>query len=296
MHVPLVAVATEDRWCYPCDPRFVLAETGVDGDAAALVRRYLAAFGPATVADAQEFSGVPGLRAAFASLRGELVTFADEAGRELFDLPDAPRPGAAADAPVRFLPEFDSLVLAHADRGRVIDDADRGRLTTKNLRVNATVLHDGRVCATWSLARRGRRAMLVVAPFRRLRAAALAAIEHEAEAVARAAEPDAADVRVEIAAACTAAATAVRRRSAAPDRVSSRRPAAAGPGRGRRVRPRLGSRPASALASCRSRGRRTLEPAPARSTSVPRYRASNHLSSEIGFRCIRAALPDGSGG
>jgi hypothetical protein len=172
MHVPVVAVPSEDRWCFPREPRVRLAEM-TDGACASatpdeLVRRYLAAFGPASVADAQEWSGMPGLRATFESLRSELACFADERGRELFDLPTAPRPPAETAAPVRFLPDFDNLMLAHADRSRVVADEHRPRVTTKNLRVNATVLHDGRVCATWSLQRRARTATLGVAPFARL--------------------------------------------------------------------------------------------------------------------------------
>ena len=65
------------------------------------------------------------------------------AGRELFDLPDAPRPGADVEAPVRYLPEFDNLVLAYDDRTRVIADEHRPLVTTKNLRVRATFLVDG---------------------------------------------------------------------------------------------------------------------------------------------------------
>jgi hypothetical protein len=200
MHVPLVAVATDDAWCFARDPRLAPAPPGGGPpDVAALVRRYLAAFGPATVADAQAWSGVPGLAATFESLRGELECFADERGRELFDLPGAPRPDPDAPAPVRLLPEFDNLVLAHADRGRLIDERHRPRLTTRNLRVNATVLHDGRVCATWSLSRRGRTATLEVAPFARLPAPSARAVRAEGEALLAAFEPDATGARVVIA-------------------------------------------------------------------------------------------------
>ena len=87
----------------------------------------------------------------FERLGSELARFRDERGRELFDLKDAPRPPADAPAPVRLLPEFDSLMLAHADRTRVIADEHRKSLTTKNLRVRATVLVDGRVAAYWKL-------------------------------------------------------------------------------------------------------------------------------------------------
>ncbi|MEE1740517.1 winged helix DNA-binding domain-containing protein [Streptomyces sp. BE147] len=112
-----------------------------------LVRRYLAAFGPAASADLRAWCGLAGLPAAVAALREELVTFRDERGRELLDLPDAPRPAPDTPAPVRFLPAFDNAILGYHDRGRIIDDAHRG-LSVAGERV---VLVDGRVSATWSV-------------------------------------------------------------------------------------------------------------------------------------------------
>ncbi|MFE2748421.1 winged helix DNA-binding domain-containing protein [Streptomyces scopuliridis] len=113
----------------------------------ALVRRYLAAFGPAASADLRAWCGLAGLPAAVAAIREELVTFRDERGRELLDLPDAPRPDPGTPAPVRFLPAFDNAILGYHDRSRIIDDAHRG-LSVTGARV---VLVDGRVAATWSV-------------------------------------------------------------------------------------------------------------------------------------------------
>ncbi|MBB5936361.1 winged helix DNA-binding domain-containing protein [Streptomyces zagrosensis] len=113
----------------------------------ALVRRYLAAFGPAASADVRAWCGLAGLPTAIAAIRDELVTFRDERGRELLDLPDAPRPDPETPAPVRFLPAFDNAILGYHDRGRIIDDAHRG-LSVAGARV---VLVDGRVAATWSV-------------------------------------------------------------------------------------------------------------------------------------------------
>jgi hypothetical protein len=113
----------------------------------ALVRRYLAAFGPAASADLRAWCGLAGLPAAVAAMRDELVTFRDERGRELLDLPGAPRPDAGVPAPARFLPAFDNAILGYHDRGRIIDDAHRG-LSVAGERV---VLVDGRVAATWTV-------------------------------------------------------------------------------------------------------------------------------------------------
>ncbi|MDW6058317.1 winged helix DNA-binding domain-containing protein [Streptomyces sp. FXJ1.4098] len=123
------------------------AADGSDPVGQALVRRYLAAHGPAASADLRAWCGLAGLPAAVAALREELVTFRDERGRELLDLPDAPRPDPDTPAPVRFLPAFDNAILGYHDRGRIIDDAHRG-LSVAGERV---VLVDGRVTATWGV-------------------------------------------------------------------------------------------------------------------------------------------------
>lgn len=112
-----------------------------------LVLRYLRAFGPATVRDAQQWSGLTRLAETFEALRPELVTFTGEAGKDLFDLPDAPRPDAETSLPVRLLPEFDNILLAHADRRRVIADDRLGVV----IGGRPTVLVDGYVVATWAI-------------------------------------------------------------------------------------------------------------------------------------------------
>ncbi|MFF0251185.1 winged helix DNA-binding domain-containing protein [Micromonospora zamorensis] len=118
---------------------------GADSVGQILVRRYLAAFGPAATADVRAWCGLAGLPAAVAAMRDELVTFRDERGRKLIDLADAPRPDPETPAPVRFLPAFDNAILGYDDRSRIIDDAHR-LLSVAGERV---VLVDGRVAATW---------------------------------------------------------------------------------------------------------------------------------------------------
>ncbi|RSM70748.1 hypothetical protein DMB66_08505 [Actinoplanes sp. ATCC 53533] len=120
---------------------------GSDPVGEALVRRYLAAFGPAATADLRAWCGLAGLPAAVTAVRDELVSFRDERGRELLDLPDAPRPDPDTPAPVRFLPAFDNALLGYDDRSRIVDKAHRG-LSVAGSRV---VLVDGRVAGTWDV-------------------------------------------------------------------------------------------------------------------------------------------------
>jgi hypothetical protein len=132
------------------------------------VLRYLAAYGPATVADIRTWSGLTRLGEAIERLRPRLRTFRDERGRELFDLPDAPRPDPDVPAPPRFLPEYDNVLLSHADRARINDDARPVPLFPGNGAVRGTVLVDGFYRGTWKIVRHGDRATLHVEPFRRV--------------------------------------------------------------------------------------------------------------------------------
>ncbi|WP_320671212.1 winged helix DNA-binding domain-containing protein [Patulibacter defluvii] len=161
-----------------------------------LLRRYLAAFGPAAAADATRWSGLGATRALLEAM-DDLVRYRDEQGRTLFDLPGRPLPAADEPAPTRFLPRFDNLVLAHADATRVVADEHRQGLVTKNGIVAATFLWDGDVAGTWEIERRGARAVLRLLPFGRLPRAARPALREEGTALLRFAEPDAERYAVE---------------------------------------------------------------------------------------------------
>lgn len=126
-----------------------------------LVLGYLGAFGPATVRDVQHWSGLTRLTQVLTGLGDRLVTFRTADGKQLFDLPEAPRPGGDTPAPVRFLPEFDSLLLSHADRTRVMTEDHRRQVFTVNGIIRATVLVDGRVAGMWRMDA----GTLVVSPF-----------------------------------------------------------------------------------------------------------------------------------
>ena len=148
-----------------------------------LVLRYLAAFGPASVADAQSWSGLTRLSEVFDRLRPELRTYVDEgSGRELFDLATIDLPSEDLAVPTRFLPEYDNLLLGHADRNRWISDADRERLLIQEVLTRGSVLWDGRVAAMWKLLKQGKKsAILEIEPITKLPARARTSITAEAD-------------------------------------------------------------------------------------------------------------------
>jgi hypothetical protein len=169
--VPLVQVPPRAVWGAAGQPRHTSAETwlgrSIDPNPSPehLVTRYLAAFGPGTAADVQAWSGLTRMGEVVERLRPRLRTFRDERGRELFDLPDAPRPDPGTPAPVRLVAEFDNLVLSHADRTRVVSDENRQRLYTRNGIFPGTVLVDGFVGGAWRITRSRGSAVLTAEMF-----------------------------------------------------------------------------------------------------------------------------------
>jgi hypothetical protein len=170
--------------------RPLAADASPDG----AVLRYLAAFGPATVADIRTWSWLTGLREVIDRLRPRLVTFRDEAGRELFDLPDAPRPDPATPAPPRFLPEYDNLLLSHDDRGRILPDAAVGRVTGWV----GTFLLDGFLAGLWRIDRTREGAILALELFRALTEGEREELVSEAERMLAFSVDSLSDRRVEI--------------------------------------------------------------------------------------------------
>ncbi|MEV6771684.1 winged helix DNA-binding domain-containing protein [Nocardia sp. NPDC051030] len=142
-----------------------------------MVLRYLAAFGPASVADVQAWSGTTRLAEVLARLRPQLRVFRDDTGRELFDLPDAPLADSNTPAPVRFLPAFDNALQGHRDRSRVISAEDRARIAKVASGGVPMYLVDGFVHGKWALEGETIR----VTPWHPLSAAEEAAVQAEAE-------------------------------------------------------------------------------------------------------------------
>jgi hypothetical protein len=137
-----VVCSTAETWLdRPLDPEVTADD---------LILRYLAAFGPSTVGDMESWSGLTRLREAVDRLRPQLRVFQNDTGKELFDLPRAPRPDPETPAPPRFLPEFDNALLAHDDRSRIIAKDRRGVIIAGH----RTLLVDGFTRATWRIVRK----------------------------------------------------------------------------------------------------------------------------------------------
>ncbi|WP_246101083.1 winged helix DNA-binding domain-containing protein [Streptomyces cyaneus] len=195
--LPLVQVTPRGLWGRSAQVSLTTAEHWLGRPAEpaaspdATVLRYLAAFGPASVKDMQTWSGLTRMRAAFERLRPDLVTFRDESGVELFDLPDAPRPDPETPAPPRFLPEFDNVLLSHADRTRVIPPANRGRTWQANT-VYCPLLVDGFLVGVWRILGDA----LVIEEFTELTKAQRGEVTEEGERMLTVMHPDASyDIR-----------------------------------------------------------------------------------------------------
>jgi hypothetical protein len=189
----LVQVPPRGVWGQGGPPRCMTAETWLGApltehaspasEAASLERlflRYLGAFGPATVADFQAWSGLPGGQAIVERLRGRLRVFADEQGRELFDGARAPLPEPDAPAPPRFLPEYDNVFIGHAARARIVSAEALARMRAGNGFLSPFLV-EGFVSGTWKIARAEERATLELRPMRRLTGAERTAVEEEGE-------------------------------------------------------------------------------------------------------------------
>jgi Winged helix DNA-binding domain len=200
--VPLVQLPPRAVWGRSGQAAHTSAESWLgrplDGSASPehVMHRYLAAFGPATVADAQAWSGLTGLREAVGRLRPQLRTFRDEQGRELFDLPDAPRPDPGTPAPVRLVAEFDNLVLSHSDRTRVISEPDRQRLQRRNGIFPGTVLIDGFVRGMWRVTTARGATLLTVEMFGPVGDGDREAVAAEGERLLEFAAPDSPDAEL----------------------------------------------------------------------------------------------------
>jgi hypothetical protein len=166
--LPTIQVPPRGVWGKGGNPAMSTADlwlgSGLDPSPSidSVVLRYFAAYGPAGVLDVQTWSGLTRLGEVVDRLRPQLRTYKDESnGRELFDLASVELPPADLPVPTRFLPEYDNLLLSHADRNRFIDDTSRGRLIIEERLTRGSVLYDGRVSALWKLVRQGKRSAVI---------------------------------------------------------------------------------------------------------------------------------------
>ncbi len=195
--LPLVQLPPAGFWRERRRPQFVVDPRPLPDpdDAATLVlERYLGAFGPASKRDVAAWAGVAQRDFATAWERLDTVTYRDERGVDLFDLPDQPLPPASTKLPVRFLSRWDQVLLAYANRARIIPpELAPLRLTLSG---DQTVTVDGRVAASWTLERATRRVKVVIEPHVEIRKSALSQVRAEATRTASFAEPEAEQIEV----------------------------------------------------------------------------------------------------
>jgi hypothetical protein len=202
--LPLVQVPPRGIWGSTGPARIANLETwlgrplGAADEPDAWILRYLRAFGPATVADIGTWSWLTNLRPVVERLRPKLRTFHDEHGKELFDVPDGPLPDPGTPAPVRFLPEYDNVLLSHADRTRIVPRGRRIPLPPGNGAVMGTILVNGWLRGTWKIVRQRTTATLEIAPDVEIEAADRLELESEGDALLAfaAADADRRDVRI----------------------------------------------------------------------------------------------------
>jgi hypothetical protein len=197
--LPLVQLPPAGFWADRTRPTFVVDPRPLpppDDAARIALERYLAAFGPASRRDVAAWAGVAQGDLAGAWARVETVSYRDEHGTELHDLPGAPLPPADTSPPVRLLARWDQPLLAYADRERIIPAAVAPLKLT--LSGDQTVTVDGRVAASWKLLRERHAVRVVIEPHVRIRRSARAEIRAEAQRTARFCAPEAARVEVEL--------------------------------------------------------------------------------------------------
>lgn len=198
--LPLVQITPRGVWGKSQQPTLTTVDawlgTPIDAerDPDAAIEQYLAAFGPATVADIQAWSGMTGLREHVERMRPRLVSYRDERARELFDIPGGLFPAPGVDAPFRFLPGFENALLSHADRTRIISYEHRKLLWKATGLVAPTFLRDGYVGGSWKVTTSKAGAVLEITPFgRALAPEQRASAEVEGRELLAFLEPDAAN-------------------------------------------------------------------------------------------------------
>jgi DNA glycosylase AlkZ-like len=197
--IPVVRLPPSGTWAHRRADLFRLAsewlvpeDVSEDVGLERLLRRYLAAFGPTTLADAADWAGVARPKLVRVAERVQVRTFRDEHGKELLDLPRAPLPTGDTPAPVRFLGTWDAVLLVHVRRTQILPERFRPLVfSTKNPQSVATFLVDGAVAGAWRIERVSEKATLRLEPFEPLPRAVRRELRDEGERLVRFHEPDA---------------------------------------------------------------------------------------------------------
>jgi hypothetical protein len=198
--VPVVQVTPRGVWGKALQPKITTLDGWLGRPSASalsvdeLVTRYPRAFGPASTADIRAWSWLGGVRTIVDRLRSKLCVYRDEHGRELYDVRDGVFCDRDSPAPVRFLPQYDNLFLAHADRARIMDDVK----WDSSFLHQGTVFVDGFLSGAWKLREQKREATLVVELRTRLTRTERQHVRQEAERLLLFRTPDACTRRVEV--------------------------------------------------------------------------------------------------
>lgn len=199
--LPLVQIPPSGTWGYGTRATYTTAERWLGpphpADLGALFRRYLAAFGPAGVMDFQTWAGLTSLKAKLAPSLNDLREYRDENNKPLYDLPQMTLEPPDAPAPIRFLPEYDNILIAHRDRRRILPEAHRKKVFVSAGRVLGSLLIDGFVSAIWKTRCDRSRATMQVSLFQTASDDSLAEIEAEGLALLRFVEDDAQTFHIE---------------------------------------------------------------------------------------------------
>ena len=190
-HLPLVQVPPRGLWRQTSRTTNTTLEAWTDGTPTAyaledVVRRYLAAFGPASTADIRTWSWLTGVREIVDRIRDDLRTYRDERGRELLDVADGPIADPDLPAPVRFLPQYDNIFLSHDDRSRISGAMTWGL----DFAWKGPILIDGGINATWRVRReKGQPPTMTIELGRALTPPERADLEGEADRLSRFLDP-----------------------------------------------------------------------------------------------------------
>lgn len=200
--LPLVQVPPAGTWGTGTRADYVTAESYL-GDLSqtdnlrALFHRYLRAFGPASVMDFQTWVGMTNMKRPLAPIVAELPSYENEAGKVLYDVPDGERPLADTPALVRYLPEYDNILIAHADRTRILPEEHYKKVFLSAARVRSTILVDGMVSGAWKIATKGKIATLTIEPFVPLRSEIRSHLEEEGQKLLTFVDDEAHEYQVE---------------------------------------------------------------------------------------------------